>query len=213
MLMLSAINLPGGVQRRRTQEDELNMRTLFQENDLISAEVQQFYGDGTMALHTRSHKYGKLEGGVLVKVPPLLIKRSKQHFHSLPCGVDVILANNGYCWVAPARPPLPSTLCTDSLPSSSPPPSASPMDVSVRVTSAEVREKVARVRNAIEVLGRACMAISAPSVMLVYSESLQASLAPHAMLHPNNLRAVTALARAAQDQADRDGPSTCFPSV
>ena len=35
VLLLSAINLPGGVQRRRTYEDELNMRQFFQEDDLL----------------------------------------------------------------------------------------------------------------------------------------------------------------------------------
>ena len=30
------VNMPGGAQRRRTFEDQLNMRALFQENDLIS---------------------------------------------------------------------------------------------------------------------------------------------------------------------------------
>eukprot|EP01111_Echinosteliopsis_oligospora_P017405 TRINITY_DN7517_c0_g1_i2.p1 TRINITY_DN7517_c0_g1~~TRINITY_DN7517_c0_g1_i2.p1 ORF type:complete len:146 (-),score=35.30 TRINITY_DN7517_c0_g1_i2:511-948(-) len=35
-LLLSAIHLPGGVQRRRTQSDELHMREFFTENDLIS---------------------------------------------------------------------------------------------------------------------------------------------------------------------------------
>lgn len=57
--MLSAVNLPGG-QRRRNYEDQLHMREFLSENDLISAEVQQFYNDGAMALHTRSLKYGKV---------------------------------------------------------------------------------------------------------------------------------------------------------
>lgn len=35
-LMLSAVSLPGGVQRRRTAEDELNMRSVFKEGDLLS---------------------------------------------------------------------------------------------------------------------------------------------------------------------------------
>lgn len=35
-LLLSAVNLPGGIQRRRNAEDELNMRSVFQEGDLIS---------------------------------------------------------------------------------------------------------------------------------------------------------------------------------
>ncbi len=36
VLMLSSVNLTGGVQRRRTVEDQLQMRTYFQENDLVS---------------------------------------------------------------------------------------------------------------------------------------------------------------------------------
>eukprot|EP00854_Cymbomonas_tetramitiformis_P013916 gene13916-16449_t len=58
-LLLSAVNLPGGVQRRRTNVDELNMRSVFEEGDAISAEVQQLMGDGQVALHTRNLKYGK----------------------------------------------------------------------------------------------------------------------------------------------------------
>ena len=40
VLNLSAINLPGGVQRRRVEEDQLHIRDYFVEGDLISAEVQ-----------------------------------------------------------------------------------------------------------------------------------------------------------------------------
>ena len=39
------------------------MRQLYGENDLVSAEVQSFYADGAVALHTRSLKYGRLSGG------------------------------------------------------------------------------------------------------------------------------------------------------
>ena len=35
-LMLSAVSLPGAVQRRRTAEDELQMRSIFKERDLVS---------------------------------------------------------------------------------------------------------------------------------------------------------------------------------
>jgi len=38
-LLLSAVTLPGGVQRRRTAEDELSMREVFQEGDLISVRL------------------------------------------------------------------------------------------------------------------------------------------------------------------------------
>ncbi|CAM9265595.1 unnamed protein product [Chrysoparadoxa australica] len=52
-LMLSSVNLPGGECRMRTYEDQLQMRSFFQENDLIAAEVQQVNSDGSIALHTR----------------------------------------------------------------------------------------------------------------------------------------------------------------
>ena len=169
-LMLSAINLPGGVQvdtlfcfylfvfvslnlfclflfllfmthavvlprfvtqlcvqRRRTVSDEMNMRAFFQEGDLVSVrslkllavsvflslpslssvsvclcvcvcvcvcaqcEVQQFYQDGSMSLHTRSLKYGKLDNGVFVAVTPSLIKRSS---HTFKCCRAVCIFNS-----------------------------------------------------------------------------------------------------------------------
>ena len=39
-LMLSAVNLPGGIQRRRTNVDELNMRAMYIEGDAISVSAQ-----------------------------------------------------------------------------------------------------------------------------------------------------------------------------
>lgn len=94
------------------------MRTFFQEGDLLVAEVQAFFADGAMSLHTRSLKYGKvsyfparplaesdlsssqLRNGLLVIVPPSLIVRLKSHFHTLPFGVDLIIGLNGYIWVS-----------------------------------------------------------------------------------------------------------------
>lgn len=83
VLQLGAVHLPGGAQRRRNAVDELNMRSLYKENDLISCEVQSFYADGAVALHTRSLKYGRLADGQLVRVPPTLVKRVKRHFHAI----------------------------------------------------------------------------------------------------------------------------------
>ncbi|KAF9581608.1 exosome non-catalytic core subunit rrp4, partial [Lunasporangiospora selenospora] len=100
ILMLSSINLPGGVQRRKQEADELQMRNFFREGDLLVAEVQAFFGDGAYSLHTRSLKYGKLRNGSFVSVPPSLVQRCKSHFHSLSCGVDLILGLNGYIWVS-----------------------------------------------------------------------------------------------------------------
>ncbi|KZT70771.1 hypothetical protein DAEQUDRAFT_667315 [Daedalea quercina L-15889] len=100
VLMLSSVNLPGGVQRRKLESDELQMRTFFEEGDLLVAEVQAFFADGAMSLHTRSLRYGKLRNGQLLTVPSALIRRLKSHFLSLPCGVDLILGLNGYIWVS-----------------------------------------------------------------------------------------------------------------
>ncbi|KAK1316732.1 hypothetical protein QJS10_CPA05g00918 [Acorus calamus] len=100
VLMLSSMNLPDGIQRRRTAVDELNMRSIFEENNVICAEVRGFQHDGSLHLQARSQKYGKLERGQLLTVPPYLVKRRKQHFHHLEqYGVDLILGCNGFIWV------------------------------------------------------------------------------------------------------------------
>ena len=36
------------------------MREILKEGDVISAEIQSVYSDGSLALHTRSVKYGKV---------------------------------------------------------------------------------------------------------------------------------------------------------
>ncbi|KAK1943848.1 Exosome complex component RRP4 [Phytophthora citrophthora] len=100
-LMLSSVTLPGGAQRRRTYADQLQMRAFFVENDLISAEIQEVRYDGSLSLHTRSLRYGKLENGQFVAVAAPLVKRMKQHMATLPgIGIDVILGTNGYIWVS-----------------------------------------------------------------------------------------------------------------
>ena len=68
----------------------------------LQADVHSFMGDGAIMLHARSLKYGKLENGQFVAVPPSLIKRLKQHFVSLPSGVDVIVGKNGFLWITRA---------------------------------------------------------------------------------------------------------------
>ncbi|KAF8381597.1 exos-2, partial [Pristionchus pacificus] len=100
-LLLSSVNLPGGELRRKSVEDELMMRDYLKEGDLISAEVQQVQHDGSLQLHTRNLKYGKLAQGISVQVPSYLIKRRKAHFHSLPCGAAVVIGCNGHVWIAP----------------------------------------------------------------------------------------------------------------
>ena len=105
-LPLSGVDLPGGVQRIRTAEDARGMRRLYAEGDLLSAEVQQVtQSDGTLILHTRSLRYGKLENGCAVQVPPGLIRRMRQHMCTLTdIGVDVLIGCNGGIWIQRAMP-------------------------------------------------------------------------------------------------------------
>jgi exosome complex component RRP4 len=118
-LPLSSINLPGGVLRRRTTNDELQMRSYFQVGDLEVAEVQQIGSqDGVATLHTRSLKYGKLRDGVFVAVSGSGggngVVRSRRQVFTVSGGagvdVNVILGVNGYIWlsnyVAEAEKPM-----------------------------------------------------------------------------------------------------------
>ncbi|KAK3900441.1 exosome complex component rrp4 [Staphylotrichum tortipilum] len=108
-LPLSAINLPGGILRKRTETDELQIRSFFAEGDLLVAEVQQLFGDGGAVLHTRSLKYGKLRNGVFVAVSGVGggggVVRSRRQVWTMDVAngggqVDVVLGVNGYVWIS-----------------------------------------------------------------------------------------------------------------
>ncbi|KAJ9641036.1 Exosome complex component rrp4 [Coniosporium tulheliwenetii] len=94
-LPLSAINLPGGILRKRTAVDELNMRAFFSEGDLLVAEVQSVFADGSASLHTRSLKYGKLRNGYFMAVSGLQFG-----YRARGGEVDVVLGVNGFIWIA-----------------------------------------------------------------------------------------------------------------
>ncbi|CAL9734608.1 exosome complex component Rrp4p [Monosporozyma servazzii] len=99
VLMLGSVNLPGGILRRKSESDELQMRTFLKEGDLLNAEVQSLFQDGSASLHTRSLKYGKLRNGLYIQVPSALIVRAKNHTHNLPGNITVVLGVNGYIWL------------------------------------------------------------------------------------------------------------------
>jgi exosome complex component RRP4 len=183
VLLLSSINLPGGVRRRRTVEDTLHMRQFFVENELIVAEVQQFFQDGGISLHTRN-KYGKLEHGLFIAVPPGLVKRTRSHFTKLPCGVDMVIGLNGYIWLSDhvpdeedrereAQEEQQVTRVIESIP-------------------ADLREKLSRVRNSVVALCRRFLAIHPATITDVYNASL--NYAVRDMLKPDLLVELTAAA-------------------
>ncbi|CAB3236905.1 unnamed protein product [Arctia plantaginis] len=177
VLQLSSVNLPGGELRRRSVEDEQMMRKHLQEGDLISAEVQSVFSDGSLSLHTRSLKYGKLGQGALIKVFPSLIKRRKNHFHHLPCGLSVIIGNNGYIWISP---PEHNNLTEGS--------SKDEIENGEsQSVSRSDRETMARVKNCIAALVASKLMLDDTSIMFAYEESLKYDdvkdlLDPEAML-------------------------------
>ncbi|XP_034948815.1 uncharacterized protein Naam [Chelonus insularis] len=157
VLLLSSINLPGGELRRRSAEDEQTMRRYLQEGDLICAEVQSSYQDGSLSLHTRVLKYGKLSQGIMIKVPPALIKRKKTHFHHLTNGATLILGNNGYVWVGA------SSSSTDR--------SEGGFTQDLSQVSDEDLEICARLRNCILILAKFNILLTDTSVTYAYEES------------------------------------------
>ena len=135
------------------------MRRYLQEGDIICAEVQSTYADGSLSLHTRVLKYGKLSQGIMLKVPPGLIKRKKTHFHSLSNGAILILGNNGYVWIGA------STSDTDRSEG------GFTQDLS-RVPQVD-RQVCARLRNCIIILAEANVLLTDTSVTYAYEESFK----------------------------------------
>ncbi|XP_074629936.1 exosome complex component RRP4-like [Acropora palmata] len=169
VLLLSSVNLPGGELRRRSAEDELMMRHFLAEGDLISAEVQSLYSDGSLSLHTRSLKYGKLREGTLVQVPPSLVKRCKTHFLNFPCGATVILGNNGYVWICPLEEEEPTLTDnqTDRITADERPPQ------NIQVTD---RETIARLGNCVVTLADHGVTLFITSLQYAYDASLRHSV-------------------------------------
>ncbi|KAG5680110.1 hypothetical protein PVAND_009636 [Polypedilum vanderplanki] len=159
VLLISSINLPGGELRRRNAEDEQSMRKLLQEEDLLSAEVQNVYVDGSLSLHTRSLKYGKLSQGILISVSPSLIKRRKNHFHNLPCGVSVIIGNNGYIWISP--------IVNVEIEGQG------GFAQSLDAISKSDREAIVRIKNCVQALASCYVMIYDTSITFAYEESLK----------------------------------------
>ncbi|KJE90267.1 exosome complex exonuclease RRP4 [Capsaspora owczarzaki ATCC 30864] len=187
ILLLSSVNLPGGVLRRRSAEDELMMRDHLTEGDVISAEVQSLFSDGTLSLHTRSLKYGKLHYGSFMSVPSALIKRCKNHFHDLPCGVTMILGLNGYIWLSETRATAQMQLN----------PNDEIEETSFQITSINARSNIARIRNCINALASRHMPIYDSTVVYAYDASLEFDV--KALLQPEAIDKITAHARALAD--------------
>ncbi|KAL2507721.1 ribosomal RNA proCES [Forsythia ovata] len=188
VLMLSSMNLPDGIQRRRTAIDELNMRSIFEENDVICAEVRGFQHDGCLHLQARSQKYGKLEIGQLLTIPPYLVKKRKQHFHHLEqYGIDLILGCNGYVWVG-EHVEVKDPMLVDQSNKSEQQNADSENSMSANevetCTPLETRQNICRTANAIRVLSTLGFMITVEVITEIVNLSTSLNLDIHEMLGP-----------------------------
>lgn len=156
-LLLSSIHLPGVIQRRKSESDELQMRSFFAEGELLVAEVQMLYQDGAFGIHTRNLKYGKLVTGELVVVQPSLVRRSRSHFLLFSWGVEAILGLNGYIWVGKPRR-MPDEQDLDAIFAST-----------LEPVSKEERELICRTRNCILALDRGLLFIDEETIARLFS--------------------------------------------
>ena len=183
-LPLSAINLPGGILRKRTSTDELQIRTFFSEGDLLVAEVQSIHQDGSASLHTRSLKYGKLRNGVFLSVSGSGggggVIRARRQVWTVDTGngggeVDIVLGVNGYIWIAKHVSP---EIATDQV-------TITRMEESVKTSiyssqndsiDPKTRREIARIAGSIRALVEAGIQVDGEMVMRAYDASLELDL-------------------------------------
>lgn len=212
-LPLSGIHLPGGVQRIRTAQDQRDMRQFFVEGDLVSAEVHKVQQDGTLLLHTRSTRYGKLENGVLVAgIPPALMARRKNHYLTdFLDHMDVVWGTNGNVWIQRRlnrnRNQPGSATAEDGGSTNAGSNNNNPLEDlnevheklrqehSAAPLLKEDRIRLARLRNSMECLRMVHTMMTPEAVAQVYTMSLQESIRPADMLRPETVLHLTASTR------------------
>ncbi|CAG9571183.1 putative exosome complex exonuclease [Leishmania major strain Friedlin] len=175
IMLLSSVTEPGGILRRRGRGDELGMRQIFDQDDLVAAEVQRISPDGVMSLHTRAaDKYGRLSGlGILVSVRPSLVKRAKHQFVELAdYSTQLIIGMNGNIWICSVQP--------------------STSDAEETEHATDARQNVARVANCIKALGAAQVQIHPASIEASVAASLDAGLSVFDVSLPKNRDALVA---------------------
>mmetsp|Transcript_1840 Transcript_1840/g.3649 ORF Transcript_1840/g.3649 Transcript_1840/m.3649 type:complete len:319 (+) Transcript_1840:156-1112(+) len=186
-LKLSSVNLPDGVQRVRNKEDTLNMRSLYREGDVVGGEVQQVNPDGTIQLHARSARYGKLENGILCVVPPCLVKRSKTHNFTLSTStaIDVLLGCNGNVWIQRHV-----ELDKNVVEGVEEIERRKKVHASTQVTEVE-REDLMRVKGAVECLRKVFRFVGRETIMEVYEKSKREGIAVGDMENGQNVALCT----------------------
>lgn len=98
-LAVLPLSTAGGAVRKAT-EGALDMRSILVEGDIIAAEVQSVRTDGQVQLHVRDAVASKLPPGMLVSLPPTLVRPQRKHLHQCgSSGIKFILGCNGLVWI------------------------------------------------------------------------------------------------------------------
>ncbi len=112
-----------------------------------------------------------------IAVPPVLIKRLKQHFVTLPCNVDIILGTNGYIWVTiPSSSVRKREEGAGSRLVTVEETEAAKREHTNTVIKPDDRERIARVSNAVSALSAHFISISPDTIMDVYESSIELGL-------------------------------------
>nr|CCD16409.1 unnamed protein product [Trypanosoma congolense IL3000] len=178
VMLLSNVTEPGGILRRRGRDDELTMRNIFDEGELVVAEVQRISTDGVVSLHTRSgEKYGKLSSlGILVSVSPALVRRVKHHFICVESlRINLVVGTNGAIWVSSDK----SEKSHDA------------GNSTFNGSGLDIRRNVARVVNCIRVMGIGRLPVFDKSIDAAVKASIDFGLGPFDVLNPANRDVVT----------------------
>ena len=207
-LLLASIHLPGGALRRRNAEDALSIRSFYREGDVLACEVQKVRGDGSIALHTRSERYGRRAGGMLVQLPCALVRRCKQHIQAVEGapGVELVLGCNGWLWIGKQRESGRKRAAAAEEEGGK---EEEDEEEAVRAQEAEVvltrdeRERVVRVANCVHVLRERGTAVWNVSIADVLAASLQMGLPAKAMRNPDVIPVLADAAAAIGQRRDR----------
>ena len=132
-------------------------------------------------------------GQVLVTVPSSLVRRCKSHFHNSEQGVSFVLGVNGHVWVYPSA----LDVVEQSTGALSEQQRQQQQQREGAKVGAEVRRRVARMRNCFVVLAARGVEISPTTAMAAYHAAVDKGLAPPEMLVPANADEIAEQARAA----------------
>eukprot|EP01068_Selenidium_serpulae_P003884 Selendium_serpulae@DN3327_c0_g1_i2.p1 len=174
-LQLTSVALPDGAQRRRNDADSLDLRQFFVENDVVVTEVNRVNQDGTLLLHTRNIRYGKLKNGCLIHVPPSMVPRQQQHITEIPgTSVSLVLGSNGMIWIGASSD---ATSEKDSI-------NFAYRATEEQVVGVEQRTNISMLRNCLMALARHYVELDKAAILSMLARCESRGLRPRDLLRP-----------------------------